>query len=50
MLDENNHNLYDEENEYQMWGKYGITKKLVNITITTKVAKTKKNVKRVQSY
>jgi hypothetical protein len=26
MLDEKNHNSYDEDNEYQMWGKYGITK------------------------
>ncbi len=50
MLDENNPNSYDENNEYQMWGKYGIIKKLVNIVITTKVVKTKKIVKRVQSY
>jgi hypothetical protein len=42
MLDENNPNSYDENNEYQMWEKYGITKKLVNIVITTKVVKTKK--------
>jgi hypothetical protein len=40
ILNENNHNSSDDDNEYQICGKYGGVEELVNITSITKVTKT----------
>ncbi len=40
ILNKDNHNSSDDDNEYQICGKYGGVKELVNITSITKVTKT----------
>jgi hypothetical protein len=40
ILNENNHNASDDDNDYQIRGKYGGVEELVNIASITKVTKT----------
>jgi len=48
ILNENNHNASDDDNEYQICGKYGGVEELINITSITKVTKTWNNVENME--